>query len=74
MNRFIKTKRLTNKTTRTCRKGTTTTNNINRFTDIIRSVTIFYNSTFTKTLTRTFNYGIMTNNRFLDYIIMYRCR
>ena len=40
MNRFIKTKRLTNKTTRTCRKGMTTSNNIiNRFTDIIHSLT-----------------------------------
>ena len=61
MNRFIKTIRLTNKTTRTWRKGTTTFNNIiNRFPDIIDSVTIFYDSTFMKTFTRTFNYGITT--------------
>ena len=58
MNRFIKTIMLTNKTTRTCRRGTTTVNNIiNRFTDIIASVTIFYDSTFMKIFTRTFNYG-----------------
>ena len=66
MNRFIKTIRLTNKTTRTRRKGTTTVNNIiNRFSDIIDSVMIFYDSTFMKTFTRTFNYGITTSNRFL---------
>ena len=53
LNRFIKTNRLTNKTTRTCRKGTTTINSIiNRLTDIIHSVTIFYDSAFTKTFRR----------------------
>ena len=42
MNRFIKMNRLTNKTTRTCRKGATTINNIiNRLTDIIHSVASF---------------------------------
>ena len=57
MNRFIKMNRLTNKTIRTCRKGTITINNIiNRFTNIIQSVKFFCDSTFTKTFTRRFNY------------------
>ena len=57
MNRFIKTNRLTNKATRICRKVMTTINKIiNRFTDIIHSVKIFYDSTFTKTFMRMFNY------------------
>ena len=39
---------------------TTVNNIINRFSDIIDSVMIFYDSTFMKTFTRTFNYGITT--------------
>ena len=71
MNRFIKMNRSTNKKTRTCRKGTATINNIiNRFTDIIHSVTIFYNSTFTRTFTRTFNYGITA----VGFLITSLCR
>ena len=71
MKRFIKTNRLTSQTTRTCRKGTATINNIiNRFTDIYDSVTISYYSTVTKTFPKTFSYEITTSNMFLDYISM----
>ena len=48
----------------------TINNNTNRFTDIIHSATILYDSTFTKISTVTFNYGITTNNSFLDLFLI----
>ena len=60
--------------TRTHRSGITTINNIiNRFIDKIHNVFIFYDTTFTKTFTRTLSNGITTSNRLTGYIITYRC-
>ena len=74
MNIFIKTNRLTNKTTRTWHdyKGVTTINNIiSRFIDIIHSATICQDSRFTKTFTRTFYYG---SRQVIGFLITLLCK
>ena len=72
INRFIKTNRLTNKTTRICRKRTTTINNIiNRFTEIIHSVAIFYDSTFMKTFTRM---SFTESRQVIGFLITLSCK